>query len=414
MEPQSDEVGAFVPGERAVLAPTGRGPLDGMTFAVKDLFDVAGIVTTAGNPDWARTHPPAAGTAPVVAALLAAGARAVGKTRTVELAFGLTGENPFHGTPLNPRMPKRLPGGSSCGSAAAVAAGIVPFALGSDTGGSVRIPASYCGLYGIRPSQGAISLAGTVPLAPSLDTPGWFTRDAELLERVGAVLLPGEAGRLGGPLLRVAEVWANAEPAVAAALTPALDRLAPLFGPVVAPALAPAPAPAPALTIELVPEGIPALYAAYRAIGGDEAWTVHGPWITQMRPNLSPPVAARFRVASEITAAEAEAGRRVRQAVQARLRPLLAGGAVLVYPTSPAPAPEIAAPPATLEAVRAATVGATALAGLAGLPEVTLPAATLRVPDGDAPIGLSLVAGFGRDRALLALAREAAALLGLG
>ena len=399
MEPQSDDVGAFVPGPRAVLAPTGRGPLDGVTFAIKDLFDVAGVVTTGGSPDWARTHGPAAGTAPVVAALLAAGANAVGKTKTVELAFGLTGENPFHGTPLNPRVRRRLPGGSSCGSVAAVAAGIVPLALGSDTGGSVRIPASYCGLYGLRPTQGAISLAGTLPLAPGLDTPGWFTREAELLERVGEVLLPGKSGRLAGPLLRVAEVWANAEPAVAAVLEPVLARLARLFG--------------PALPIELAPEGIPALYAAYRAIQGEEAWTAHGPWITATKPALSPAVAARFRAASAVTAAQAAAARGLRQALQARLRPLLAGGAVLVYPTSPAPAPEVDAPGEVLERVREATVGVTAMAGLAGLPEVTLPAATVRVPDGEAPVGLSLVAGFGRDRALLALARAAARLLDL-
>lgn len=399
MEPQSDNVGAFVPGPLAMLEPTDNGPLDGESFAVKDLFDIAGVVTTGGNPDWARTHGPATGTAPVVAALLAAGARMVGKTRTVELAFGLTGENPWHGTPLNPRAPARLPGGSSCGSAAAVAAGIVPFALGSDTGGSVRIPASYCGLYGIRPTQGAIGLAGTIPLAPSLDTPGWFTRSADLLERVGSVLLPGEVGRLSGPLLRVTEVWANAEPAVAAALAPAVDRLAGLFGPV--------------LPVSLVPEGIATLYGHYRAVQGEEAWTCHGPWITSTRPALSPAVAARFRMASEITPVVAAAGRAVRQVVQARLRPLLAGGAVLVYPTSPAPAPEITASPGALEAVREATVGVTAIAGLAGLPEVTLPAATVRMPDGDVPVGLSLVGGVGRDRALLALAREAAALLGL-
>jgi amidase len=382
-----------------MLAPTGNGPLDGVDLAVKDIFDIAGIVTTGGNPDWARTHEAAAANAPVVAALLAAGARVVGKTRTVELAFGITGENPWHGTPLNPRAPARFPGGSSCGSAAAVAAGLVPLALGSDTGGSVRIPASYCGLYGIRPTQGAISLAGVLPLAPSLDTPGWFTRSAELLERVGGVLLPGEAGRLAGPLLSVEEAWANADPAVAAALRPALERLRPLFG--------------PALSVNLVPEGIPALYRCYRALGGEEAWVSYGAWITAAKPALSPGVAARFAFARGVTAAEATAARAERQRVQARLRPLLAGGAVLVYPTSPCPAPELTASQERLEEERERTVGATAIAGLAGLPEVTLPVATVAMPDGAAPVGLSLVAGFGRDRALLALAREAARLLGL-
>ena len=135
MEPQSDAVGAFIPGPRATLEPLVRGVLDGVRLAVKDLFDVAGVPTTCGNPDWARTHPPAVATAPAVVALLQAGAALVGKTKTVELAFGLSGENIWHGTPRNPRAPDRFPGGSSCGSAAAAAAGLADLALGSDTGG---------------------------------------------------------------------------------------------------------------------------------------------------------------------------------------------------------------------------------------------------------------------------------------
>ena len=148
----TDDVGAFVPGPRAERAPLVSGRLSGLTFAVKDLFDLAGVVTTFGNPDWASTHPPAVASAPVVLALLLAGGRLAGKTKTQELAYGLTGENVWHGTPINPAAPDRFPGGSSCGSAAAVAASLVDFALGSDTGGSVRIPASYCGLFGIRPT----------------------------------------------------------------------------------------------------------------------------------------------------------------------------------------------------------------------------------------------------------------------
>jgi amidase len=399
MEPQSDEVGAFVPGPRATLAPLGEGALSGLRLAVKDLFDVAGLPTTCGSPDWARSHPPAAATAPAVSALLQAGARLVGKTRTVELAFGLTGENAWHGTPTNPRAPDRFPGGSSCGSAAAVAAGLADIALGSDTGGSVRIPASYCGLFGIRPSLGAIGLAGVMPLAPSLDTPGWFAPSADLLARVGDVLLPGETGSLGGPLLRVEEAWVNARPDVAGALSGLLDRLAPRLG--------------PALAVQLLPEGIPTLWRNYRAIQGQEAWASHGAWITATHPKFGPGVGERFEAARQTADAAAEAGRALRRVLQARLRPLLAGGAVLVYPTSPCVAPLLTATPREQEEVREATVGVTAIAGLAGLPEVTLPATSVPVPGGSAPVGLSLVAGFGRDRALLALARELAALLGL-
>ncbi len=399
MEPQSDAQGAFVPGPRATLDPLGQGGLDGVRAAVKDLFDIAGVVTTCGNPDWARLHPPAAATAPAITALLHAGASIVGKTKTVELAFGLTGENVWHGTPRNPRAPDRFPGGSSCGSVAAVAAGLADVALGSDTGGSVRIPASYCGVYGIRPTHGAVSLAGAMPMAPGLDTAGWFASSADLLARVGDALLPGEAGRLDGPLLRVGEAWMNARPDVAGALSVLLEKLALRLG--------------PALSIDLVPDGIPALYAAYRAIQGQEVWATHGAWINEAKPSFGPGVAERFAAARDQAPGLAEAGRAVRRALQARLHPLLMGGAVLVYPTSPCPAPLLNASPRELEEVRGATVGVTAIAGLAGLPEVTLPAASVAVPGGRAPVGLSLVAGPGRDRALLALARDAARTLGL-
>jgi amidase len=395
MEQATDSVGAFVPGPRAVSAPLGDGPLSGCTLAVKDLFDVAGSVTTFGNPDWARTHPPAAATAPAVVALLEAGARLVGKTKTVELAFGLTGENVWHGTPRNPAAPDRFPGGSSCGSAAAVAAGLADLALGSDTGGSVRIPASYCGLFGIRPSSGAVSLAGACPLAPSFDTAGWFTRSASLLARAGDVLLTGQQGTLAGPLIRVEEVWANARAEVAGALAPVLERLQAALG--------------PALEAKLVPEGLPALNAAFRALQCQEVWAALGTWVSTVQPKLGPGVAERFAFSRDLPASEAAAGRALRRTLQARVRPLLEGGAVLVYPTSPGPAPLLTASREEQERVRQTTVAVTAIAGMCGAPEVTLPVARV---DG-APIGLSLVAAPGRDRALLALAERAASVLGL-
>ena len=217
-----DSVGAFIPGERTRRASAASGPLAGLSFAAKDLFDVAGTVTGYGNPDWAATHAPATRDALVITQLLQAGASLTGKTKTVELAYGLTSENVWQGTPKNPAAPDRFPGGSSCGSAAAAAAGLVDFAMGSDTGGSVRIPASYCGVFGIRPSWGAVSLTGACPLGPDYDTAGWFAQSATMLRRVGDVLLPpGGAGALG-PLISGAEAWANAEPETVAARAPAL------------------------------------------------------------------------------------------------------------------------------------------------------------------------------------------------
>ena len=391
----ADSVGAFIPGPRVALPPLDTGRLSGLRFAVKDLFDVAGAVTSYGNPDWASTHPAASATAPVVSALLQSGAELVGKTKTQELAYGLTGENIWHGTPLNPRAPDRFPGGSSCGSAAAVAGELADFALGSDTGGSVRIPASYCGLFGIRPTHGTVSLAGARPLAPSFDTCGWFTRTASLLSGIGDVLLSGPRHGADGPVLRVEEAWVNAQPEVAEALRPALQRLEQLRG--------------RAIGVRLAPEGVDCLFDHFRILQAEEAWASLGDWVEATRPHFGPGIGERFLAAKATEPSMVAPSRAFRRMFQTRIRPLLAGGAVLVYPTSPCIAPLLTAGREEIDAVRQATIGVTAIAGLVGLPEVTLPAAT----SNGAPIGLSLVGGFGQDRALLALACDAAAVLGL-
>jgi amidase len=152
------------------LSPTGNGPLDGLRFAVKDTIDVAGFKTGCGNPTWRDSHPAAVVHAVCVEQLLRAGARCVGKTISDELAFSLLGENYFYGTPLNAQAPDRVPGGSSSGSASAVACGLVDFALGTDTGGSTRVPASNCGIWGFRPSHDFTSVAGVNPLVTVLDS----------------------------------------------------------------------------------------------------------------------------------------------------------------------------------------------------------------------------------------------------
>jgi amidase len=390
-----DTVGAFVPGPRMMRSPIGSGRLAGLTFAVKDLFDVAGALTTYGNPDWASTHAPAIATAPVVTTLLQAGARLIGKTKTMELAYGLTGENIWQGTPLNPRAPGRFPGGSSCGSAAAVAGGLADFALGSDTGGSVRIPASYCGLFAIRPTFGAISLAGACPLAPSFDTCGWFARSASILAGIGDVLLPGGMQGVDGPLLRVEEAWVNAQPEVAEALRPALEKLEQLRG--------------RAIGVRLAPEGTDSVFDHFRTAQAEEVWATLGSWIEAVKPRFGPGIGERFAAAKATDPAVAAPGRAFRRLFQARVRPLLAGGAVLIYPTSPCPAPLLSASAAEQDAIRQATIGVTAIAGFCGLAEVTLPVGVV----GGAPVGLSLVAAAGHDRGLLALACDAASVLGL-
>lgn len=390
-----DRVGAFVPGPRTKLAGSATGTLAGLGFAVKDLFDVAGATTGYGNPDWARTHAPAAATAPIIRALVQAGASLRGKTKTVELAYGLTGENVWYGTPINPAAPDHFPGGSSCGSAAAVAAGEVDFALGSDTGGSVRIPASYCGIFGIRPSWGAVSLTAARPLAPSFDTAGWFATRASVLRLVGDVLLPPGGGCALGPLVKVQEAWVNAVPQTATALVGALSKIEEILG--------------PCLSMHLAPEGLTQIYEYFRAAQAEEAWASLGSWVEATHPNFGPGVAERFAAAKATDPAVVAAAWAFRSLFRQRVQALLAGGAVLVYPTSPVPAPRLDSGAEAQQAVRERTLGVTAIAGFAGLCEVSLPAAKV---DG-APVGLSLAAAPGRDRALLALAERVAAELRL-
>lgn len=377
-----DDLNAFVPGPQPDIAGTPGGPLAGLAFAAKDLFDVAGFPTGAGNPDWLRTHPVPTRHAAAVAALLAAGAHLKGKTHTDELAFSLNGENAHYGTPRNPRAPGRIPGGSSSGSASAVAGGVVAAALGTDTGGSVRVPASYCGLHGMRPSHGAIPAEGLVPLAPRFDTVGWFARDAATLARVGRVLLPEAAPAPITRLLRLEDAFALAGEAATAALAPALAALPQMEA------------------LALAPEGLGSWFPVFRTLQGRDAWQAQGAWVAATRPRFGPGIAERFAWAAGIADAEVEAAEAGRARVLARLAEVLAPGTALVLPTAPGIAPRLATPPAELDGFRTRAMTLTCIAGLGGLPQISLPFATLE----GCPLGLSLIGARGADRALLAFA----------
>src|SRR5205085_7572606 len=227
----TEDIGAFMPGPRVRIEGRAGGPLSGLTFAAKDLFDVAGVPTGGGNHDWPTGRPIPERHSWAVQTLLDAGATLVGKTITDEVSLGILGENAFDGTPVNVRAPGRVPGGSSSGSAAAVAAGLCDTALGTDTGGSVRVPASFCGLFGIRPTHGRLDLTGMMPQAPTSDTTGWFARDADTFARVSAVML-GEAipDTLPTRLVVSSDAFAFADPETAAALEPMVARLGQLIG----------------------------------------------------------------------------------------------------------------------------------------------------------------------------------------
>lgn len=377
-----DHANAFVPGPRATRSGAG-GALDGLRFAAKDLIDVAGHVTGCGNPDWARTHRPARRDAWCVARMLSAGAQLVGKTITDELAFSLEGDNAHHGTPTNPRAPDRLPGGSSSGSAAAVAAGLADVALGTDTGGSVRVPAAFCGLYGFRPSHGRIPLAGVMPLAPSYDTVGWFASDFRRLSRVAAVLLDEPVPRPRGlpPLLLPTDAWRLADRRASAVLRPIADAW-------------------DAQPMRLFDRSMLDLHACYRVVQGYEIWRRHKAWIERVRPRFGPTIAPRFADAATINAIDYAAMRRSRRHLATSVRKAIASGALLVIPTAPGIALPRDPSAAALTRFYPRALALNAIAGHAGLPQVSLPVAEL---DG-CPLGLSLIGAAGDDTRLLAAA----------
>ena len=355
-----DTLGAFVPGTIVHRASHRSGLLSGLTFAAKDLFDVAGGVTGCGNPDWAATHKAAEVDAWSVDTLLGAGAALTGKTITDEISLGLLGINKFYGTPLNPRVPDRVPGGSSSGSASAVAGGLVDFALGTDSGGSVRIPASFCGIYGLRPTHGRISVAGMMTQAPSFDTVGYFTRDAMTFGRVGAVLLGEQAtDALPRGIVVAADCFALADEPIRCALQPVVERLS----------------DAVPVTVSPLAEGELLDWVRHqRILQQNEFHTSFRDWIDRVNPRFSSEVAGAFADDGRIPPSDLAAARTFRECAAKRLDGLLDGWRMLCLPTSPIlPIRR----DARLSKIRAAVhriVDLTGIAGLTGLPQVKVPA----------------------------------------
>ena len=386
----ADRLNAFCRDSRAYLPGTPGGPLYGLTFAAKDIFDVAGHITGCGNPHWRATHPPAAANAWVVQRLVDAGAAMVGKTITDELTRGIFGENAHYGTPVNPRAPGRVPGGSSSGSAAAVAGGAVDFALGSDTGGSVRVPASFCGLYGLRPTHGRIPRDGMLLQAPSYDTIGWFARTADIFARAGAELLPSETGTdtlRPRRLVIAADAFALAEPATAAALELAVAAVSKLFDEVA--------------TATLSPVSLAEWSEHQQILQSREAWESVRDWIDAVNPALSFEVSDRYAMARAVTDAQVDAAQAGRAAVIARMNEVYADGVTAVcLPSTVGPAPPVGQRVSERHALRLRNSALTSVAGNTGRPQISLPLAEV---DG-LPVGLSLLGDYGADERLLELA----------
>ena len=388
--PFEDSVGAFCRDNHVALKGAVDGPLAGLAFGAKDVFHIAGTPTGFGHPTWLATHEPPRETATAVTRLLDAGADLAGKTHTDEMAYSLTGENVHYGTPVNARAPDRIPGGSSNGSAAAVTAGLVDFAIGTDCGGSVRLPASYCGIFGMRPTVDRVPLDGVIPFGPPFDVAGWFARDAGVLEKVGRALLADDS-KPEPPrrLLRATDAFAMVDKAVTGALERAIEKVAALVETVE--------------DVTVAPDGLEAWFDTFRILQAASIWANHGAWITQTRPEFGPGVRERFEWAAALDGSAVTAAKPRYAAIRARIDELLGPGDLLCLPTSPRLAPLKNTPLDDIEIrYRHQAMHLLCIAGLGGLPQISLPMAELE----GLPLGLSLNGPRGADLRLLGLARR--------
>lgn len=387
----NDALGAFVAGSHVVVQGAAQGPLAGLSFAAKDLFDVQGHVTGCGNPDWTRTHAPARRSAWCVERLLAAGATLVGKTVTDEISLGLLGINRFYGTPVNPRAVDRVAGGSSSGSASAVAGGLVDFALGTDSGGSVRVPSSYTGLYGLRPTHGAIPIDGMMTQSPTFDTVGFFADNAARFEALGDVLLPASVDSAIEELLIATDAFALVDLVVREALASAVQMVSDALPRV--------------SNVAVAPEGLESWCSNQRLLQSFEFGRTFAPWVDRVNPTFSFEVGRSLALAAKVTESDLAGPRQLRASARARLDRLLGRTRVLCLPTTPQLPIRRDATLTEMSSACDRIVELTCIAGLTGLPQVNLPLGT--TPDG-IPIGLSLIGSRGADRQLLKLARDLA------
>jgi amidase len=387
-----DPARAFVPYPPVPVPNAPDGPLAGLTFGAKDLFDVAGYPTGGGSPHLLAMSGIKGVTAPTVQRLLDAGARFVGKTHTDELAFSMNGRNAHFGTPLNGGAPDRIPGGSSSGSASAVSNRLCDVAIGTDTGGSVRAPASHCGLFGIRPTHGRVSLERALDLSPSFDTCGHFARDGETFRRVGEVLLGPDPSPLPDRprLLLAADCFAMLDTEVRGALAVVVHAIERALG--------------PAELVETAADGFETLYWAFRRLQGREAWLTDGPMIERFAPPLGPGVVERFLYARAVSNEDVADATRCRAEFRSRLDEILGQDGLLILPTMPDIAPLLTDTEVSLDLYRNQAINLLCLAGLAGTPQVTMPLATRL----GAPLGISIMGPRGSDLSLVTVAARLA------
>lgn len=382
-----DIYNAFILKFHSNLEGAQHGFLQDLNFGIKDVFDIKGYPTSFGSPDWLNSHPIPIKTTPIVEQLLNEGAKLVGKTHTDELTYSILGMNAHYGTPLNPLTPNRVPGGSSSGSAVAVAGNLVDFAIGTDTGGSVRAPASFCGLFGIRPTHAKISLEHARPLAKSFDTLGWFARDSQTLYKIGQVLfnetpkdLPDYQFVIPQQALEILPESLKIE---------FIKKVESLFS--------------GQIKIENFKDMHLSSWAeVFRIIQAKEIWEEHGDWAKNYLDHFGPGIKQRFLIASEVSEPTAIKARNDREQIQIFLNSILTNNQVLIVPTVANLAPLLNSKQEELELFRKSSFQLLCMAGLGGLPQISIPAILI---DG-CGFGISVIGAKNSDIQLLDFVRK--------
>ncbi|KAM7279216.1 hypothetical protein ACFE04_006350 [Oxalis oulophora] len=389
--------------------PIAPHPLTDLSFAVSDLFDIQGHVTGFGHPEWEKTHEPASTTATVVSTLVQGGATCLGKTVIDELAYSIHGENKHYGTPTNPAAHARLPGGSCSGAAVAVAADLVHFSLGVDTVGGVTVPAAFCGIIGFRPSHGAVSHAGILPVSESLDTVGWFAKDPSVLRRVSHVLLqlPFGAQRnpkqitiaddglqlLKIPIDRVAQVVIKSTEKTYGRQVLKQENLGQYFDSKV-----------PTLKVFLGQKSnggtkfssITLLAQVMQLLQKHEFRRNHEEWIQMSKPTLDPALTGLIHE-TQVSESEIEICKTIKAEMRAAVNSLLKDDGILVIPTIAYSPPKLGAKEIFSEDYKNRTFGLLSIASLSGCCQVSIP---IGYHD-KCPVSVSLIARHGGDRLLL-------------
>lgn len=388
--------GSLRVGPQILAAGAATGPLAGTSTVVKDLFAIEGHRIGAGNPDWLAAARVESAHAWAVKRWTDVGASVIGISHSDELAFSLSGTNVHYGTPVNPAAPEHVPGGSSSGSAAAVAAGLVDYSLATDTAGSTRVPASYCGTFGVRTTHGRIPMTGVVPLAPFFDTVGVLAATGEALQRAATVLLkPGADPQVAAAppteIVLATDILALADSDTAAAVMAAARGLADVAGiPVTEATLAGA-------------DTLADWQRRFSARQMTDIWATHGTWVTSRHPHLGPGVTSRMRQAAAADPEQARLADVGRAMVREKIESTIPPGGVLAFATAAGPAPRIDLPGTAKAELRSRTIAMTCVAGLGGLPAVSLPLTTVA----GLPVGVCLVGHPGDDETLLAAATVA-------